>query len=161
MKTLSAHVYGAALNIHRNKKHEMSSTFRELPAYLERWPIDTHGQRVTKRRWMTSCCFLVHLHHSVALRGHISWQALLLKMWGILLCWNLTKVNSSPPTEIPVVVCRLGWEGLLCTTPVLVKNVVTETLPVLGSAACHSDNGACGKITAALTKRGLCFSYFK
>lgn len=50
MKTLSAHVYGAALNIHRNKKHEMSSTFRELPTYLERWPIDTHGQRVTKRR---------------------------------------------------------------------------------------------------------------
>lgn len=49
MKTLSAHVYGAALNIHRNKKHEMSSTFRELPTYLETWPIDTHGQSHQKK----------------------------------------------------------------------------------------------------------------
>lgn len=50
METLSNYIYGTVLNTHRNGKYEMFSTFKELPTYVERWPIDIHRQKSHRKK---------------------------------------------------------------------------------------------------------------
>lgn len=131
----------------------MLLTSKEFPDYLERWPIDMHGQGITKsRQQMALCCFLVLQRYSVAFRSHIAWQVCSWTQEAYDSAKNLVKpctvgnkiwVNSSPPIEIAIWICSLGSEGWYYAASMLVNNVAIETLWVFGSAVSYSDNNAC------------------